>query len=53
MGKAWNISPESIIREFKKCCVLTDINGMSDGMQCNEDHEKKNSCSSEENTGYD
>jgi len=51
--RAWNdISPESITREFRKCCVLTDMNGLSDDNLWMADYEE-NSSSSEENIGND
>jgi hypothetical protein len=41
---AWDdISPESIIRGFKKCCVSNDMNGTEDDVLWEEDHEENSS----------
>jgi hypothetical protein len=41
---AWDdISPESIVRGFKKCCVSNDMNGTEDHVLWEEDHEENSS----------
>jgi hypothetical protein len=50
---AWDdISPESIVRGFKKCCVSNDVNGIEDDVLWEEDHEE-NSSSSDESVDSD
>jgi hypothetical protein len=50
---AWdNISPESIIKGFEKCCVSNDMNGTEDDVLWEEDHEE-NSSSSDESVDSD
>jgi hypothetical protein len=41
------MSPESIIKGFKKCCVSNDMNGTQDDVIWEEDHEENSSCSDE------
>jgi hypothetical protein len=41
---AWDdISPESIVKGFKKCCVSNDTNGTEDDALWEEDHEENSS----------
>jgi hypothetical protein len=41
---AWDdISPESIVMGFKKCCVSNDMNGTEDDVLWKEDHEENSS----------
>jgi hypothetical protein len=41
---AWDdISPESILKGFKKCCVSNDMNGTEDDVLWEEDHEENSS----------
>jgi hypothetical protein len=39
---AWDdISPESIVKGFRRCCVSNDMNGTEDDVLWEEDHEEK------------
>jgi hypothetical protein len=50
---AWDdISPESIVKWFKKCCVSNNMNGTEDDVLWEEDHEE-NSSSSDESVDSD
>jgi hypothetical protein len=50
---AWDdISPDSIIKGFKKCCVSNSMNGTEDDVLWEEDHEE-NSSSSDESVDSD
>jgi hypothetical protein len=50
---AWDdISPESIVKGFKKCCVSNDMNATEDDVLLEEDHEE-NSPSSDESVDSD